>query len=368
MKTPAPPLWLKSGAVIGAGHPCFIVAEIGNNHQGEFDTARRMIEVAAETGIQAVKFQKRDIDSLFTRTGREAPYSGANSFGKTYGEHRQALELSIEEMAKLKEIAEELGMVFFFSAWDKLSLNQLLDMDVELIKICSADLVNVPLLRQAGESGLPMILSTGMSELTDVDTAVNELTSFHKELILLQCNGSYPCPDDQVGLPVMAELRKRYGLNVGYSGHERGLGASVAAAALGACVIERHFTLDKTMRGTDHKASLEPSEFKTLVKMVREVEAGLKTTKKQTFPGEREVAKKLRKSIFFARDLPAGHILTEDDLAVKCPGTGVSPIHWREIIGAALLAGARHDQPFSWEMIAAAPQVGRGASLSAGRY
>jgi N-acetylneuraminate synthase/sialic acid synthase len=367
MKTP-PPIWLKSGAVIGAGHPSFIVAEIGNNHQGEFEIAKRMIEVAAETGIQAVKFQKRDVDSLFTRSGREAPYTGANSFGRTYGEHRRALELSIDQMARLKEIAEDLGMVFFFSAWDRVSMIQLLDMEVELIKICSADLVNIPLLRQAGESGLPVILSTGMSELEDVDTAVNELASFHKEIVLLQCNGSYPCPDDQVGLPVIAELRRRYGLNAGYSGHERGLGASVAAAALGACVIERHFTLDKTMRGTDHQASLEPAEFKTLVKMVREVEAGLKNQRKQAFAGEREVAKKLRKSIFFSRDLPAGHILTEDDLAVKCPGTGVSPVHWREIIGASLLTSARHDEPFSWEMIASAPQVRRGLSLGAGRF
>jgi N-acetylneuraminate synthase/sialic acid synthase len=346
------PIRLKSGLRIGHGQPCFIVAEIGNNHQGDILVAKEMVRSAARVGVQAVKFQKRDMDALFTRAGKEAPYSGPNSFGATYGEHRNSLELGIDEMVELKALAESLGLIFFSSAWDRVSNKEMYDVGVELIKICSADLVNIPLLRQSGAMGLPIILSTGMSTLQDIDMAVRELRRFHQDLILLHCNSSYPCPDEQIGLPVISLLRQRYGLPVGYSGHERGIGPSVAAVALGACVIERHFTLDKTMRGTDHQASLEPQEFETLINMVREVEKASKIRDKQVFPHEAATAKKLRKSIHFSRDLPAGHALSESDLLVKCPGTGLSPVHWDEVLGCRLTRSVRYEEQLDWDALA----------------
>ncbi len=343
---------LNSGRVIGHGHPCFIVAEIGNNHQGELPLAKEMIIAAAEAGAQAVKFQKRDMDALFTRAGREAPYGGPNSFAPTYGEHRNKLELSIEDMAECKSLADSLGLVFFASAWDMVSLKQMFELDVELLKICSADLVNVPMLRTCAASGLPIILSTGMSDWGDIDTAVAELRRFHEKIILLHCNSTYPCPDEQLALPVMKRLKERYELPVGYSGHELGIGPSLAAAVLGACIIERHFTLDKTMRGTDHKVSLEPGELKQLVSMVREAELACRVTNKMVFEGEEKAASKLRKSIVFTRDLPAGHVLTESDLAVKCPGTGVSPVHWDDVLGSRLCASVSYEQQVSWDSLA----------------
>ena len=193
MKT-FPSIRLNSGTTIGHGRPCFVVAEIGNNHQGEMSIARQMVEEAARTGVQAVKFQKRDMNALFTDEGLQMPYSGPNSFGRTYGEHRLALELTIEDMAELKALAESLGLIFFASAWDQVSLTELLDMGVDILKICSADLVNVPLLRQAGASGLPVILSTGMSSIDEIDLAVAELRRFHQDIIVLHCNSTYPCP------------------------------------------------------------------------------------------------------------------------------------------------------------------------------
>lgn len=358
------PIQLKSGQKIGPGQPCFIVAEIGNNHQGEFVVAKEMIQAAANAGVQAVKFQKRDTCSLFTRAGREAPYSGANSFGPTYGEHRDALELSIEQLAELKQISEDLGLVFFASAWDMFSLEQMFDLDVELVKICSADLVNIPMLRRVGENGAPVIISTGMSELDDIDLAVAELRRYHSDIVVLHCNSSYPCPDDQVSLPVMQELAERYGLPVGYSGHEQGVGPSVASVALGATVVERHFTLDKTMRGTDHQASLEPAELELLCKLTREVEASMLVEEKKVFPTEANAAKKLRKSIVYARDLPSGHTLTEADLTVKCPGTGVSPIQWDDVVDGRLTRSVRADEPLSWDDLTVEASVLTDASSS----
>jgi sialic acid synthase SpsE len=342
---------LRSGVTIGQGHPCFIVAEIGNNHQGDFNVARQMIDEAAAAGVQGVKFQKRDMEALLTREGRAAPYTGCNSFGHTYGEHRNALELSIEQMAELKEYSESLGLVFFASAWDEPSLIQVLGLDVELLKICSADLVNVPLVRKYAAAGIPVILSTGMSSLEDIDVALAEIRAFHDDVVLLHCNSTYPCPEEQIGLPVMDGLRDRYGLPVGYSGHEQGIGPSVAAVALGACVVERHFTLDKTLKGTDHQASLEPAELARMVLMIREVEKAMRVKGKKVFPEEQAAAKKLRKCIVFSRDLPAGHVLAEADLTTRSPRVGVSPVHWDEVVGATLNRPVKHEEPVQWDML-----------------
>lgn len=357
MKTDKTTIRLSSGRRIGPGHPCFIVAEIGNNHQGELPLAKEMIHAAAQAGVDAVKLQKRNVEALFTRVGREAPYTGKNSFGSTYGAHRQALELDMDAMAALKELSEQLGLVFFASAWDPVSTGEMLDLGMEIFKVCSADLVNVPLLRQVGQAGVPVIMSTGMSDLSDVDVAVNEVRRYHERIVLLHCNSTYPCPNENVALPVIATLRRRYGLPVGYSGHEAGLGPSIGAAALGACVVERHFTLDRSMRGTDHQASLEPADFENLCSMIREVEAAARLKEKRVFPEERDSAAKLRKSIVFTRDLPAGHVIGSADITVKCPGFGVSPVHWDEVLGARLKRSVLCEELLDWESIAVAPLV-----------
>ncbi len=342
---------LASGRRIGHGEPCFIVAEIGNNHQGDLSIARDMVHAAAAAGADAVKFQKRNMDSLFTRSGRETPYTGKNSFGPTYGEHRLALELNMDAMAELKALSEKLGLVFFASAWDLVSAQEMLGLGMELFKVCSADLVNIPLLRLVGRSGVPVVMSTGMSDWHDVDVAVAEMRRFSDRMVLLHCNSSYPCPDELVGLPVITALARRYGLPVGYSGHESGLGPSVASVALGACVVERHFTLDRSQRGTDHQASLEPGHFAALCAMIRETEAAMRLRKKQVCPTERASAAKLRKSIVFARDLPAGHVLSAADITVKCPGTGISPVHWDEVLGARLARSVLCEELLDWDVL-----------------
>lgn len=355
---------LPSGKNIGHDHPVFIVAEIGNNHQGDLDTALEMVRHAARCGVDAVKMQKRNSRVLLTKEGYAAPYRGPNSFGLTYGEHRDALELNVEEMSRVKALAEELGLVFFASAWDSASMRQMAELGLELIKIPSADMGCIPLLRQVAGLGVPVVLSTGMNGLPEIDTAVAALRSFHDDIVILHCNSTYPCPDDLIGLPVIQHLRRRYKLPVGYSGHERGLGPSVAAAALGACVIERHFTLDKSQQGTDHKASLEPPELAALTHMVREVERAMELKEKQVCPSEIATAKKLRKSIVFARDLPAGHVLTESDLTVKCPGTGLSPLFWNDVLGSTLKTRVRREEMLAWEAITPDGSLGRAGGIA----
>ncbi|MFP4168505.1 MAG: N-acetylneuraminate synthase family protein [Desulfonatronovibrionaceae bacterium] len=336
---------------IGPGRPCFVVAEIGNNHQGKFDLAREMVLSAAEAGVDGVKFQKRDIQSLLTAEGQNAPYIGQNSFGLTYGEHRQALELEVQEMAKLKELAHRLGLVFFASAWDETSANQMQKIGWDMAKICSADLVNVPLLRRVGKMGIPVVLSTGMSDWAEIDHAVAELKHFHSRIILLHCNSSYPCPPKDIGLPVMDMLWERYGLPVGYSGHEHGFAPTLAAVARGACIVERHFTMNKNLPGTDHQVSLEPEELRSLTAMIREVEKSMQVRDKMVSEKEAAAALKLRKSIVAARDIEAGHRLTEKDLTVKSPGTGMSPLKWDEVVGKKTRVQIPRDRQLSPELI-----------------
>lgn len=329
---------------IGPDDPCFIIAEIGNNHQGDEEIASRMIRAAAEAGADAVKFQKRDTNALLTRTGRQVPYTGPNSFGPTYGEHRNALELDFDALRRLKRQAETLGLVFFASAWDLPSLDGLIELGVPVMKVASADLVNIPLLRRCGKHAIPVILSTGMSELAEIDTAVSELRRFNTPLALLHCNSSYPCPPKDTALAGMEELALRYNLPVGYSGHETGLGPSVAAVALGACIVERHFTLDKTQPGTDHAASLEPSEFARLVSMIRDAQASISAPGRRVTATERTCATKLRKSIVAKRDIQAGTRISEADITVKSPGTGISPLRWDAVQGCIALRDFKMDE------------------------
>ncbi|WP_461210590.1 N-acetylneuraminate synthase family protein [Desulfocurvus sp. DL9XJH121] len=362
MNTHFPVIRLRGGREIGPGRPCFLVAEIGNNHQGDEATARQMIKRAAQAGADAVKFQKRDTRALLTRAGRRAPYAGPNSFGATYGQHRDALELPLAAMARLKEYAEALGLVFFASAWDLPSLRGMADLGLELLKIASADLTNLPLLRAARATGLPILISTGMSTLADVEAALAVLRPLGARLILLHCNSTYPCPDRDVALPAMNELARRFGLPVGYSGHERGIAPSLGAVALGACVVERHFTLDRTWPGTDHAASLTPEEFADLAAMAREMEAALAGRAKRVTPGEAACAAKLRKSIVAARPLPAGTVLAEADLTVKSPGTGICPLRWDEVLGRTLLRALDED-----EMLAPGDLAGDEAPAESGK-
>lgn len=310
--------------LIGDRQPSFIIAEAGINHQGEIAIARQLIDVAAEACADAVKFQKRDIQRILTTAGLDMPYQNRNSFGATYGEHKRALELDWEAYYELKEYAEAQGLIFLASAWDEESVDFLEKLGVVAHKLASADLTNKPLLAHVAQTGKPLILSTGMSELEEVDEAVALVRQYHDNFVVLQCTSTYPSEFTQINLRVMPMYRQRYDCLVGFSGHEKGIAVSAAAVALGACVVERHFTLDRTMKGGDHAASLEPLGLAKLVRDIRAVELALGDGQKVIYDDEQPVRRKLAKSVVTAVDIPAGTELTRAMLTTKGPGTGIS--------------------------------------------
>lgn len=275
-----------------ARNRAYVIAEIGQNHQGDMEVARELITQAKLCGADAVKSQKRDIRTMLTPEEYKRPYNSPHSFGASYGEHREALELSASEYAELFAFARRVGIEFFSSPWDSPSAELLNRLGQRLFKIPSACVTHIPLLRTVASFKKPVILSTGMSTLEEIDTAVSILRSC--ELVIMQCTSAYPCDFTTVNLRAMTTLAERYRVPVGLSGHHRGIAVDAAAIALGARSIERHFTLDRTMKGSDHAASLEPQGLNHLVRDIRAVEAALGSAAKDVLPCEIPSLEKLR--------------------------------------------------------------------------
>lgn len=319
--------------LVGDGQPCYIVAEAGVNHNGELELAKSLVAVAVHAGVDAVKFQKRSISAILVRGALEVPYVGPNSLGSTYGEHRERLELSEEAYWELVELCRKEGTTFLASAWDEKSADFVEELGVPAFKIASADLTNLPLVQHIARKRKPVIMSTGMSELEEVADAVNTVLRHHSDLVLLHCTSTYPSEYADLNLRALETLRREFGCLVGYSGHERGLATTHAALTLGACVVERHFTLDRTLPGPDHAASLEPRGLDLLVRDIRHVEVAMGSPQKRLLACEIPVRERLAKSLVAARDIPAGHVIRSEDLTVKGPGTGISPRYLEKVIG-----------------------------------
>lgn len=319
---------------VGSGFPTYIIAEIGINHQGDVTIAKKLIDEAAAAGANAVKFQKRSIRRILTQEGLDMPYENRNSFGKTYGEHKRALELSESDYQELFAYAEKLGVDFIASGWDEESIDFLDQLGVPFYKMASADLTNIPLLVHTAKKGKPMILSTGMADMDMVQTAVNAVEPHGVPLAILQCTSTYPSVFEEINLGVINTFREVFPKAViGYSGHELGIAITEAAVALGAKIVERHFTLDRTMKGGDHAASLEPGGFSKLVRDIRHIESALGGSDKRVQESEAPVFKKLAKSVVSAVAISAGTELTRDMLTTKGPGSGISPAKLDELIG-----------------------------------
>jgi sialic acid synthase len=332
-----------AGRLVGEGQPCYIIAEAGVNHNGDPALAKRLIDIAADSGADAVKFQKRTPSEILTAEALRRPYNVPTSLGATYGEHRDKLELSVDDFKMLKAHADARGITLLASAWDITSVDFLTEIGIPAFKIASADCTNLPLVEYIAKTGKPVLLSTGMSELAEVDAAVEVVRRHSDQLVLFQCTSTYPADNDQLNLRVILMYKERYGCVVGYSGHERGLAPTEAAVALGACVIERHFTIDRTMIGPDHAASLEPMGLQRLVRNIRNIEKALGTPEKRIMDGERSVRDRLAKSVVARRDIPAGTTITADMLTVKGPGTGVKPADMPRLVGVVAEAPIEGD-------------------------
>ena len=335
-----------AGRTIGPLDPCWIVAELGLNMNGDPVIARALIDTAARTGADAVKLQKRSAGACLTVSALAAPYTGRNSFGPTYGEHRAALELTPVQWAELRDYANGLGLLFFGSAFDIPSLQVLVELGVPAIKIPSCDLTHRALLEAAVATDLPLIVSTGMATEIELDTAVDILHPARaaRRLALLHCVSGYPVSNEDANLRRMDWL-KRYAVPIGYSGHEKGTAISVAAVARGACIIERHLTRDRTMPGPDHAASLEPEGFRRLVRDIRKIEAALGPQAEQPLPCEMASKRKLRKCAVAARPMAAGTVLGNFDVRYKSPEVEGAAAADRKVWGKKLTRALNEDDP-----------------------
>ena len=326
------------GRRIGDDTGCFVIAEIGHNHQGSVEQARELFALAKQCGVDAVKLQKRDNRRLFTRALYDSPYDNENSFGATYGEHREALELDRAAYAELRDCADELGLVFFATAFDEASADLLEELDLPAYKIASGDLRNTPLLRHVASFGKPLLVSTGGATIEDVDRAVEAVTAINPRLCLLQCTAAYPAAVEELNLGVITTYRERYpDVVVGLSDHQDGIAMAPVAYMLGARVIEKHFTLSHTAKGTDHAFSLMPEGMRKLVRDLRRVPVAIGDGVKRPLPSEEKPLQKMGKKLVAARALPAGHVVGDGDLVAKSPADGgLAPYALDELVGRPL--------------------------------
>lgn len=336
-----------AGRSINDTGPTYVIAEIGNNHQGSLEKAKELVRVAADCGVDAVKFQKRANRSIFTKALFDSPYDNENSFGSTYGEHREALELEGEALTELQAVARAEGVALFATAFDEESADLLAALEMPAFKIASGDLTNTPLLRHCAAFGKPMIVSTGGATIADVDRAVSVITPINPQLCLLQCTAAYPVEVEELNLGVITTFRERYPeLVIGLSDHQDGIAMSVVAYMLGARVIEKHFTLSHTSKGTDHAFSLMPEGMRKLVRDISRVPIAIGDGVKRRLPTEEKPLQKMSKQIVASRDLPVGHVLVEGDLIAKSPfDGGLAPHEFDSILGRALTRALLADEP-----------------------
>lgn len=331
--------------LIGDHQPTYIIAEIGVNHNGLLDLAIKLIDVAIDAGADAVKFQKRDLKELYGKKYLENANVGEKTL-RYMLPILQQVELPDEAYYDIVDYCKKQKITFLCSAFDVKSADFLASLDVPAYKVASADMTNLPLLDHLVKKGKPLILSTGMSRMEEVEITVNFLQERNAEFALLHCNSTYPAAFEDINLRFMHQLEK-FGVPVGYSGHERGIAVSTVAAAIGACIIERHLTLDRTMDGPDHAASLEPQGFKKMVRDIRQISQALGTGEEK-FISRGEILNRevLGKSLVAARKINPGETVTANMIAVKGPALGLSPQNYTRLVGRQITRTIEEDEPF----------------------
>ena len=331
----------------------FIIAEAGVNHNGDIKLAKKLINVAKDAGADAVKFQTFKVEDVVTQNAEKAEYQKETTGAEeSQFEMIKKLELTESDFKELADYAKKAGILFLSSPFDKESVDLLDELDVPAFKVASGEITNLPLLRYIAKKGKPIILSTGMSTLGEIEEALDVIRSEEVEdIILLHCVSNYPARVEDVNLRAMGTLKQAFKLPVGFSDHTLGITAPIAAVALGACVIEKHFTLDRNLPGPDHKASLEPDELKEMVKAIREVEKALGNGIKKPTKEEEKIKKVARRSIVAKVDISKGAIITEEMLDVKRPGTGIEPKYLKFIIGRKAKEDIKKDIIISLKMI-----------------
>lgn len=329
---------------------CYVVAEIGHNHQGKLSTAMEMLRAAKECGADAAKFQKRDNHSLYTKTLYNQPYENENSYGKTYGEHREALEFGLKEYRELKQYAKEIGITLFATAFDFKSVDFLMELDVPAFKIASGDLKNTPLMEYVARFQKPMIVSTGGGTMADVQRAYDTIMPINRQLCLLQATCSYPCPFEELNLSTITAYRERFpDIVIGLSAHDSGIAMALIASVLGARVIEKHFTLNRAMKGTDQAFSLERPGLSKMVRDLRRARVAMGDGLKRSYPDESSGIFKMGKKLVAAHNIRAGHVIEREDIAIKSPNDGMAPFELNNVIGKVSIRALKEDESISFK-------------------
>jgi sialic acid synthase SpsE len=338
---------------VGEGEPCYVIAEIGANHNRDMAIARELIDRAAEAGADAVKFQTYSGDRIYSsKTPRFQYLDGVTD--RTPAELLEEISLPRDWQGPLAEYARESGVDFFSSPFDHDAVAELDALDVPVLKIASFEIVDLPLIRRAAETGRPLLISTGMANLGEIEDALRAAFEGGAAGVgLMQCTSVYPAPPERANLRAMETMRRAFGVPTGLSDHTTGIAIPIAAATLGAAFIEKHVTLDRTMPGPDHAFALEPQDLRAMVAGIREAQASLGDGRK-TGPGPEESVEMYRlgrRSLILTRDLPAGTVIERDMLTVKRPGWGIAPRDLEHIVGRTLRADAEADDIVTWEMV-----------------
>lgn len=313
----------------------FVIAEIGANHQGSVELCENLFELAAKAGVDAVKLQKRENRELFMPSMFDQPYIGPTSFAATYGLHREFLEFNLDQYKHLQKFAMKLGLIFFATATDKKSIDFLIDLNVPAIKIASADLYSTPLIKYASKSGIPLIMSTGGSDQSNVDRAMSFVNP--RKVGLLQCTATYPANAADMNLNIITTFRARYPETViGLSSHDRGISFPVIATVLGARIIEKHLTSDRSLKGTDHSFSLEPAGMERMCRDLKNTLEAMGNFEKSVNPAEIPIIKKFGKMLVYRKNLEQGKIIEEDDIEIRAPMEGEHAFRLDEVVGKKL--------------------------------
>lgn len=341
------------GRYIGVSLPCFIIAEIGQNHQGDIEIAKKMIKMAKDCGADCAKFQKSELEHKFNKRALERPYTSKHSWGKTYGEHKRHLEFSHEQYRELQKYAQEVGIFFTASGMDEMAVEFLHELKVPFFKVGSGDTNNFPYLEKTAKKGRPMVVSSGMQTMDTMRKVYQTVKKHNDNFCFLQCTSAYPLEPEDVHLRVIAAYQKEFtDIPIGYSGHESGISISVAAVAMGAKVLERHVTLDKSWKGSDHAASLEPGELAELVRTIRLVETAMGSGFKEIQPCEKPCHDKLGKSVVAKVAISKGTVLTLDMLAVKvAEPMGIPPEDIFQLVGKEALEDLEEDESVTPDVV-----------------
>lgn len=323
----------------------YIIAEAGVNHNGSFELACKLVDAAKIAGVDCIKFQTFKSKNLVSHNAQKADYQKNTTGEGSQMDMLKKLELSYDEFLALKNYCDKVGICFLSTPFDFDSIHFLNSIDMPFWKIPSGEVTNLPYLVELAKTGKPVVMSTGMCDMDEIEAAINVLkNNGTKEIKLLHCNTEYPTPYEDVNLKAMQTIKDAFGYEVGYSDHTKGIEVPVAAVALGATVIEKHFTLDRNMEGPDHKASLEPNELAAMVSSIRHIEKVIGTGDKTPSPSEKKNISVARKSIVAAKKIKKREVLTEDNIIVKRPGTGISPMRWNEVLGTKAVRDFEEDE------------------------